>query len=395
MLLALPGAGRAAAPEWTVSGWPKLEIRRTDGRHELRIGGRALFDGARIHYDEGLTRRTRPAGWRNEADVRQGRIFVSGRFFDHLEIKTEVDFAPEEPSFADAYIGWRGLGPLGTVRFGHHKIPFSFEQQVSRLALVFMERSLISALDPSVRDVGFTFRNVVLDDRLRWVVGGFRTTEATGRFFSEPTSWNLAGRVTGNPIFADEGRRVLHLGASLSHQFGNAETASVSQAPESFLADRLVDTGTLPNANRVTRVGAEIVWVQGPVSLQGEWAQDFVWRNGGSRNVTFPGFYAQASWFLTGEHRPYDPKLGRFGPVQPKQRFAPWKGGWGALQLAARVSYIDLNDREINGGRQTDTTLGINWYLEAHLRLAFNWVHGWIAGQGDVDIIQARLQISY
>jgi phosphate-selective porin OprO and OprP len=62
-------------------------------------------------------------------------------------------------------------------------------------------------------------------------------------------------------------------------------------------------------------------------------------------------------------------------------------GGWGAWELAARFSEINLNDGSvlfaqpvgarpnIQGGRQKDFTLGLNWYPDIGIRFMANWVH--------------------
>ena len=53
------------------------------------------------------------------------------------------------------------------------------------------------------------------------------------------------------------------------------------------------------------------------------------------------GFYVQGSYLLTGEHRPYNRALGIFSGIRPKRNFLE-DGGWGAWELAARYSYLDL-----------------------------------------------------
>jgi phosphate-selective porin OprO/OprP len=84
-----------------------------------------------------------------------------------------------------------------------------------------------------------------------------------------------------------------------------------------------------------------------------------------------------------------------FGRVIPKNPFRPSARQWGALQVAARVSMLDLNDAEIRGGQELNFTLGLNWYLLSNPRLSGNYVHGRVFGQGDVDILQARLQVDF
>ena len=135
-LVCVAAAGEAApsadSHTWSAEWWPQLRIERQDGEHWLRLGGRLLLDGALIHYGEGL-RLAPEFGWTDTGKMRQGRIFVQGLFFRRVEFKTEVDFAPEEITLTDAYLGLRGLGPLGTARFGNHKQPFSFERQIERI----------------------------------------------------------------------------------------------------------------------------------------------------------------------------------------------------------------------------------------------------------------------
>jgi phosphate-selective porin len=52
------------------------------------------------------------------------------------------------------------------------------------------------------------------------------------------------------------------------------------------------------------------------------------------------GFYGYGSWFLTGEHRPYDTSSAVFSRIDPRKSFPPWKGGWGAWELASRISGV-------------------------------------------------------
>ena len=51
------------------------------------------------------------------------------------------------------------------------------------------------------------------------------------------------------------------------------------------------------------------------------------------------------------------------------------KGGLGAWELAARYDQINLNDGGIQGGRQEDVTVGINWYPDKGIRFMANWIN--------------------
>ena len=45
-----------------------------------------------------------------------------------------------------------------------------------------------------------------------------------------------------------------------------------------------------------------------------------------------------------------------------------------AWEVALRLSQIDLNNQDIVGGRLTDLTAGLNWYLTPYQRMKFNYI---------------------
>ena len=71
----------------------------------------------------------------------------------------------------------------------------------------------------------------------------------------------------------------------------------------------------------------------------------------------------------------------------PAHAFAPGEGFWGAWEVAARVSYVDLTSNYIssipllsqpagiNGGKQTSFVAGLNWYPNTYMRFELNYIH--------------------
>jgi phosphate-selective porin OprO/OprP len=86
------------------------------------------------------------------------------------------------------------------------------------------------------------------------------------------------------------------------------------------------------------------------------------------RNARFDGWYAQASYVLTGERRRYSRSSGTFQGVRPRRK-------WGAVEVAVRYSTLDLDDGSVSGGEASDWTVGLNWYVRENLRLMFDYVH--------------------
>lgn len=85
-------------------------------------------------------------------------------------------------------------------------------------------------------------------------------------------------------------------------------------------------------------------------------------------------------------------------------KWHPLKRKWGAWEVAARLSYLDLNDGgDIKGGQETNLTLGLNWYLNPNLRLMFNYIRAHVENRGtsppvdkgNANIFQTRLQFAF
>jgi phosphate-selective porin OprO/OprP len=60
--------------------------------------------------------------------------------------------------------------------------------------------------------------------------------------------------------------------------------------------------------------------------------------------------------------------------VVPQKRFDPEKGEWGAVELAARFSWLDLSNDGIRGGTLAEGTFALNWVLFSNFRMSNNYV---------------------
>ena len=169
---------------------------------------------------------------------------------------------------------------------------------------------------------------------------------------------------------------VIHLGLAYSQEnprgysdgrdVHHEASARLRARPEAGLTDiRYVDSGALVTADQIRRTGLEGIWIRGPFSLQAEALRATVTRHDGKPDYTGSGQYAMASWVLTGESRPYN--AGAVANIKPAHDY-------GAVELVARYSRLDLDDGSILGGRQHDLTLGANWYLTSHFKFRANYV---------------------
>ena len=403
---------------WTVKWSNGTKVERNDGAFKLKIGGRAMLDFAQIWGDQSLRTSVNDNGaFGSGVECRRCRLFVQGTLNDRLLFNLQVDFAGNSSgggtALKDAYMGLTGLGPVGTVRIGHMKEDFSLEEMTSSKYIVFMERALPSVFDPE-RNVGISAYNTFLDGRLRYALGGFHQTN-DGAFGQKdtpgPTTYHITGRLTGLPYWEDKGKKFMHLGIDYSHQFtgsGGTNDLDYAQDPEAHLAADYVDTANIQNVEAIDLFTGEIAAGWNSLSAQAEWQGSLVSRRGNQEDLFFWGVYGQLSWFATGEHRNYSPKYGNFGRTKLKKNFDPTAGTWGAFELAARVSYLDLNSHDVRGGELFDITAGVNWYLWPNVRIMTNYVHsilrqglptpsgGLLApGKGDGDLFEMRFQLDF
>jgi phosphate-selective porin OprO/OprP len=89
--------------------------------------------------------------------------------------------------------------------------------------------------------------------------------------------------------------------------------------------------------------------------------------------------------------------------------------GWGAFELAARYSIVDLNDQVTNGMSQTTTggvfggkqqtyAVGLNWYPNTNIRFMLDYIHadvdklaanGVTPNGAHIDAVAARAQFAF
>jgi len=340
-----------------------LEIRHDEPDVRLRFGGRLHVDGAAFIDD--VTPMSN--GWL----LRRGRPEFRARLFEIVKLKVDYEFASNRS-------GWRNLWARVTptdfvsVQGGNFVAPFGLEDDASSNHSLFMERSIASALSPSFQTGGavgvrryfgrskrrhrYTLSTMVGTAPLASLENDRHKSEHVG----------VTARATWAPIAKK--RRVLHFGGSLEYRsLADASTWRVRTRPESSIAAALLNTGRLTDVASTFSGALEAAWLHGPFDVQGEFMSTRLQRRGGAANARMWGAYGQIGWLVTGEHRRYSRSTARIrGPI-PDRAF-------GAVEIGVRVSHLDLVDQDISGGRATDVTFGLNWYLRQNLRVMFNYI---------------------
>lgn len=368
-----------------------IRLETADKNFTAKIGGRIQADFGWMNEDSEV--KGRLGKMSRNAEFRRLRGYLEGAIYKDFIYKGQVDVATGDAEFRDVYLGMKNIPYLGILRVGQFTEPFSLEDMTSSNYITFLERSLPYALSIH-RQMGLGFNSAHFDERMTLSWSAF--FNADDQAIPTSNAFNTAARLTGLPWYEDEGK-LLHLGAAYAYRNPpDGNNFRYYSSPDIHLAPNFVDTGDFPG--RYTNlVGLESALIYGPLSLQGEFMQSFV-NLKGSGTGYFKGLYGTASYFLTGEHKKYDKYWACISSLTPKNNFYPTKffdGSWGAWELAARYSYLDLCTQDINGGVLSDYTLGINWYWNTNMKIMGNYVHSHRNGIGDADIVAVRCQVYF
>ena len=355
--------------------------------------------------------------------LRRAILQADGDLFQQFDYVIQFDFAnasndndgEQAPTFGNLttspaplniWLQVRDVPYLGYVRFGNQTKTIGMDNNTSATDLPFMERSdnqdaFYGPFDNGF-SLGITAWNWTPDERVTWRYGIFRP--ATNVFGVALEKYTIGARVTALPWYEDDGRALIHLGLGywggdlVQDELRDRARVILRNAP-GFTVPILVDTMEIAGSHQYT-IGPEFALVWGSLTIQAEYAGQFLTDatpNGVNVGTVFyRGGYVEALYFLTGEYQPYDKRAGVFGRVTPLHDYHLKKDDchWscGAWQVGVRFSWLDLNDKTIDGGNVYDWTAGLNWFLNANMKVQFNAIAehhdapgvtpGWISGAG-------------
>lgn len=359
------------------------------------------------------------------ADFRRARLSAKGSVTEQTNYFFQMDFGFfGRPTFTDLWVEQTNVPLFGNVRIGQWKQPFSLEVVSSFRYTTFMERSQLFQAFTPFRHIGIGFYDWSDDLNHTWAASVFRSgQDQFGGSLSTDGGVGTAERATWLALWEDDGREYLHLGVGHFFNSPPRDTINFRTIPELYIGANangavgtsgqavpgaadgtpfFIATGNL-NVTEYNVVGSELLFVEGPFSLQSEVMVNMVNQAAGQPSAVLPGAYAQVGWFLTGEHRPYDRKAGAIDRVIPRHNLLHTNcrsgDGMGAWEVAGRWSYLDLNDETIAGGTMTDYTLGLNWYWNPYTKMVFNYIHSRpdspILGDSTTDLFGVRAQVDF
>ncbi len=351
----------------------------------------ALIQQDWVFFEEDAALRAAPGigDLQDATFFRRARVKFDGTTHDFIEWDFDAELLSNaNVAFDDLWIGFKSIPRIGNLRIGHIKLPQGLESITSNRVFTFLERS--AQHDAFYREYGPGL--MIFDnwggDRGQWSLSVHRQDTAGDGVAVGDGEYAVTGRLTDVPYSAHKDEQLLHLGVSASYRAAALDPAESQRfvrfraRPEFRIARQtpvFVDTGQIV-ADSSLVLGSEAALIYGPLSVQAEYtAASVLGREADTPGAAaddpwFHGGFVQLSYFVTGEHRPYDRRLARMGTLSPTRSVGPNHRLAGAWEFATRYTWLDLNDGDVRGGELDAWTAGVNWYWSAFFRMQLNYV---------------------
>jgi phosphate-selective porin OprO/OprP len=409
-----------------------FSLESADGQNVIKLRG--LLQADHRFYDQGSN------DVRNRTDQRAGdldtngfhdandswllrrvRPIIEGTLFGKYDFRFTPEFAGGNASVVDAYIDAR-FNQAFKVRAGKFKSFVGLERLQSGADIKFLERSYVTNAILPNRDLGIAVHGDILGNTLNYAFGLVNGV-SDGGIISTGTEFDgrkeFTARLFATPFVNDESAlKGLGFGVAATYTDSQGERnlnftdTSAADATRNGLPSYLTDgqntffrysSAAVADGQRL-RYSPQAYYYTGPLGVIAEYAtvrQDVSLTTGGSpaaggagsNTVLIPNTHKKLShsaWQITGSYI-LTGEDASFRGVKPKRDF-DLGTGWGAWELVARYSEINLDDDTFRDPTGTSFiggyanlsesaksahswTAGVNWYLNQNAKIALNYSH--------------------
>jgi phosphate-selective porin OprO and OprP len=410
----------ASAKEATpvVSAGPKgFSLKSADGKNQLKLRGTLHLDGRWISG-------TDPGGTFDTFTATRVRPIFEGTFADIFDFKFMPDFGQGRTVIQDAYVNAR-FTQAAQLEVGKFKAPIGLERLQSANDMRWVQRGFPTSLVTN-RDIGLMLQGDLGGGRLSYqaaYLNGSNDGSSSETFadvdINDDKEYVL--RLFVQPFAESENFAIRGLGFGIAGSW-NDQVGNILQpllpsfrtpGQSTFFRYRSFGTtaGTIADGER-TRLAPQFYYYVGALGVLGEYTEDsqdvsrVVATGVREATVDTNAWQLAVSYFLTGEEA-------SFKGFQPKTRFSPSEGTWGAFEIKARVQQLNIDDNAFSGGAdsfadplvsasQADSYgIGLNWYLNENVKWLLDFEHttfegGAVTGdRKDEDSYQLRLAIAF
>lgn len=317
------------------------------------------------------------------------------KYFDYeieREMRAVFGDVHERHPWKDVNVNFKAL-PVLELKVGKFKLPFGMEENTSADRLDLIYRSRVSEFLAPARERGAMLQGKLLPGkRLGYEAGVFRFDGEHSDLRGIPSARKTyAARISGEPL-----RYVSLLPKTIRHTYlGLAATSGdMVEGPSGIHGQTLSNFTFFDHVfvkGRRQRVGTEIAWTEGPVSIKGEYIHVSEQRKDqGIRLEDLPDKISRG-WYVTGTWTPFGEMKSKRG--DPKNPFLTGHG-YGAVELAARLdvlTYYSKPDPRFGAPSRSPRagnilpnsdrtwTFGATWYVNHFVKIQANGQREWLS----------------
>ncbi len=409
-------------------------FKSDDGNFKWKFDGRIMLDAKNISDHEGESLIS------TNTDLRRARFAIKTEFYKDWAGEFDIDFKNNKTKVKDMWVSYKPF-ENAEIKVGNSKPFFSIAENTTSRWYPLMETASIAEFSKPGRRVGVSFSywqpsyfagvsvfgeetkmndekddledTFVLDTLISWAED-FDPSDPDALSFEEyydeevadkgdPEVWATASERTGysaravyRPMINDDATRFFHIGGSVQRTSPFAVDLDYMKMKGevhdiAFLYEKLKPWKD-KHVDVVNATSFEIAARFDKIYFQSEIiSNDIVFVDPTYNDYTVDGYYVEASYFIIGEGRPYNLHDGEFGPVLPK--------GGSNLEVVVRYDEMDANDMlagepddDIMGGKLTNLTFGLNWYINSNVIIRIN--HSRVETDEDAKIDNADVNIT-
>ena len=386
--------------------------------HDYNIGFGGIIQGDGRFFTSGSDKDVGSTFFLNRV-----RPIITGSLAKYYNFNITPDFGQGKVVLQDAYLNITYFD-FASLRTGKYKAPLDLERLQSDRDLEFSERSEIQNLVPN-RDTGFDLHGRLLDGRVFYdaalMNGVPNNTASDTTDIDSNDGKDFVGRIFATPFELSENRWLKGLGFGFAGSYGD-ERGSTTSVYKTYGASTWFSyTKGVTASGLRARLEPQAYYYWRSFGLMAEYAQDehslnrfvTVGKSPPERQInttdtfTDTGYFAQASYLLTGENASY-------GWVKPYHPFDPRIGWWGGWELAARISNVAAQSRQFQLGyadpsvsakTATEFAAGVNWYLSSNIKWQFDYANTFFDGgagttaepkdRPNESVVESQLQVSF
>ena len=412
------GEKSKTAPSMSI-GAQGFSYRSNDTNFVLRIRGLLQAD-SRFYVDDGGNNRN------DTFILRRARPIIEATLWEKLDFTLVPEFGggsnnaegnpSSSASILDAFVNLR-YSPELQLRVGKYKSPVGLEQLQSDSQAYFMERGLPSSLTPN-RDVGVMLHGEVFGGVVNYALGVFNgvADNRNSPNLDIDDEKDVAARLFFHPFQKTDIELLQGFGIGAAGTYGNHDGVQginnySTEGGQTFFSYNPSNAAVRADGT-AWRFTPQAYYYYRSLGFLGEYvvsSQEVratptaAGGSAGTADLQHRAWQIVGGYVLTGEDA-------SFRGVNPKKPFSLTDNQWGAWEVIARISHLDIDDQAFptfsdpsrSASEANAFAVGLNWYANRNIRTSLNYVHTDFKGgdQGtvtreDENAILTRLQVAF